>query len=177
MKLNAAARSSFFVGVCFAAVSITGCGPSEPPKPPAPPPAPPKAVAPAPAPKPAPAPVAAAPKPAPAPAAKQGKWELLGETKADMQRDRDRIAVGRKEGRFRELRITVLDAPLEMIEMTVTFGNDKQFKPDVRHRFAENSRSRVIDLPGEERVIKRVDFVYKTAERGGGKATVQLHGR
>lgn len=190
---------SLLVAVLVAAV-LVGCDkPAEvkPPEPappasrPAPPPAPkpappppqpaqpaPPAAAPVAPPPPAPAPPPRfdpPPKPAPAPG---GKWELLGERQADLKLDRDRIVVGgRAGGPFRELQITVRGAPLEMHDMVITFGNGQQYKPTLRLHFDERTSSRVIDLPGDRRNIKHVDFVYRTAARREGKAVVTLYGR
>src|SRR5918999_1016071 len=50
-------------------------------------------------------------------------WELLGERNADFKVDRDRIDVGRREGRFSELRLAVRGAPVEVYDMVVTFAD------------------------------------------------------
>jgi hypothetical protein len=61
--------------------------------------------------------------------------------------------------------------------MIVTFGNDETFKPKLRHTFAQGSGSRIIDLPGERRIIKRIDFHYKSINRREGKGIVQVFAR
>ena len=83
----------------------------------------------------------------------------------------------RREGRFRQLQLTVRGAPLEVYDMVVTFGNGEQFKPNLRFHFDERTTSRVIDLPGDRRAIKQVDFLYRTAARREGKALVSVYGR
>jgi hypothetical protein len=47
----------------------------------------------------------------------------------------------------------------------------------VRHRFAEGSGTGIIDLPGERRTIKRIDFNYKSVNRREGKGVVAVLGR
>src|SRR5512132_894864 len=106
-----------------------------------------------------------------------GGWVLLGERQADLKLDRDRIVVGRVEGKFRQIQITVRGAPVEMYDVVVTFGNDQQFKPTTRFIFDERTSSRIIDLPGELRAIKHVDFLYRSASRREGRAVIQLYGR
>jgi hypothetical protein len=121
-----------------------------------------------------------APKPIPAPVAPDrggGNWDLLGERHADLKLDRDRIQVGRREGSFRQLQLTVRGAPLEVYDVVVTFGNGEQFRPNLRFHFDERTASRVIDLPGKRRAIKQVDFLYRTSARREGKATISLYGR
>jgi hypothetical protein len=110
-------------------------------------------------------------------AAEGPRWELLGRQDVSFQRDRDRIDVGRHEGKFKQLEIRVQGAPVEIREMKVTFGNDETFSPKIRHRFDEKSKSRIIDLPGERRTIKSIDFDYQSPERREGKATVSVYAR
>jgi|SRR5262245_34432107 hypothetical protein len=106
-----------------------------------------------------------------------GGWQLLGESEADFRQDRDRIDVGRREGAFRQIRIAVRGAPLEMSGMVVTFADGKTFSPNLRADFDENSSTREIDLPGERRAIRSVDFNYRSPNRREGKATVMLYAR
>ena len=104
-------------------------------------------------------------------------WEMLGRQEVDFKTDHDRINVGRKEGRFKELQIRVQGAPVEIEKMVVTFDNDEKFSPELRHRFDEKSKSRNIDLPGDRRAIKRIDFNYRSVNRRQGKATVEVYAR
>jgi hypothetical protein len=104
-------------------------------------------------------------------------WELLGEQVAEFKVERDRIEVGRREGRFSKLRVAVKGAPLEMYDMVVTFGDGTTFSPNIRHHFNENSWSHEIDLPGDRRTIRSVDFRYRSPDRREGRATVLLYGR
>jgi hypothetical protein len=104
-------------------------------------------------------------------------WELLGRQRVDLSNERDRIEVGKSEGQFRQLQIRVDDAPIEINKMVVTFGNGETFEPRINERLGEDVRTRAIDLPGERRVIKRIDFNYRTANRREGRATVSVYGR
>jgi hypothetical protein len=104
-------------------------------------------------------------------------WELLGRQQVDFKRDRDRIEVGRSEGRFNRLEIRVDGAPVEIDSMIVTFGNGEKFKPELRHRFDEGSKTRAIDLPGDRRAIKQIEFNYRSVNRREGKATVSVYGQ
>ena len=106
-----------------------------------------------------------------------GRWESLGQREVDFKSDHDQIDVGRSEGRFKQLEVRVKNAPIEIYDMVVTFGNDETFKPKLRHKFTEKSASRIIDLPGERRTIKRIDFNYKSINRREGRGTVEVLGR
>jgi hypothetical protein len=107
----------------------------------------------------------------------RGKWEMLGHTQADFKRDHDRIDVGSREGKFRQLEIRVQGAPVEIHRMVVTFSNDQKFEPNFRRRFDESTRSHIVDLPGDRRTIKYIDIWYSSAVRRAGKATVEVYGR
>ena len=113
------------------------------------------------------------------PAAPAGEWESLGRRAVDFRVDHDAvIAIG--QGAFRAIRVDVEGGDLEMYDVKITFANGETFSPATRLQFREGSRSRVIDLPGAARIIKRVDFFYRSA--GGPfvrqtRATVQVLGR
>lgn len=111
---------------------------------------------------------------APAPLAAQA-WESLGTREVSFARDRDVIAVTAREGRFRAIKIEVDQGTLEMFNVQVTFRDGQRFSPETRLVFAEGSRSRAIDLPGEARIIQRVEFSYKSRVRRG-RAVVHLFG-
>jgi hypothetical protein len=106
-----------------------------------------------------------------------GHWEVLGQREVDFKKDHDQIEVGRSEGRFKQIQFKVKDAPIEVSNLVVTFADNQTFNPKLRHRFAEGSGSRVIDLPGDRRAIKRIDFDYKSINRREGKGTVEVAAR
>jgi hypothetical protein len=110
-------------------------------------------------------------------AQKGGRWQLLGEQEVDFKNDHDRIDVKRNDGPFRELRIEVRDAPIEIREMVVTFGDGKKFRPKIQARFREGHGSHVINLPGNRRSIDGVEFVYRSIDRKRGKGNVLLYAR
>lgn len=69
--------------------------------------------------------------------------------------------------------LVVVDSDLEMIELTVKFARGEPFRPEVNQFFRENTRTRAIDLPGDDRVIKWIEFRYRNLP-GGGRARVQM---
>ncbi|MBS2013723.1 MAG: hypothetical protein JST00_12600 [Deltaproteobacteria bacterium] len=106
----------------------------------------------------------------------QGGWERLGARTVEGRNDRDVIHVGRDDGRFSAIEIRVDGSALVMEDIKVVFGNGDVFEPKTRLVFHKDSRSRVIDLPGDRRVIRRVEFRYGNLP-GGGRAQVELFGR
>ena len=104
------------------------------------------------------------------------EWELLGTRRVSFAAERDAIAVGAREGRFNALKIEVVDGDLEMFDIRITFGDGSTWSPNTRLTFLQGSRSRTIDLPGAARIIRRVDFTYRSRLRRG-RATVHVFGR
>lgn len=102
-------------------------------------------------------------------------WTKLGEQTVNGKVDRDTIRVGKHEGKFTKLTIVVEKSDLELLSFVVTFANGQKFAPAVKHTFRENSRTRVIDLPGDERQIQKIDVTYKNI-RGGGNASIEVWG-
>lgn len=103
-------------------------------------------------------------------------WEKLGERVVDGRMDRDVIEVGAREGRFSRIMFYADESSLELFDVNIVFGDGETFSPSVRHVFAENSRSRVIDLPGNRRVIRRIELRYGNI-RGGGRAHLEAYAR
>jgi hypothetical protein len=102
-------------------------------------------------------------------------WQLLGERAVQGRRDRDRITIGAYEGSFDQIVLVVAEGNIQLSKLALTFGNGESFKPTVRHLFKDGSRTRVIDLPGNNRFIRRIDLAY--SRFGRGQATVQVWGR
>jgi len=106
------------------------------------------------------------------------EWELLGTRRVSFTLDHDAIIVGAREGGFTAIKIEVAGGNLEMYNIKVTFGNGQTFSPETRVEFHQGSWSRTIDLPGPVRILRRVDFWYRSRLRPvRGAATVRLFGR
>jgi hypothetical protein len=88
--------------------------------------------------------------------------------------DLDKIEVGRAMGKFSKVTIVVLDSDLEMIDFSIKFKHGEPFHPEVNTFFREDTRTKVIDLPGDrDRTIQWIEFKYRNIP-GGGKAKVQV---
>lgn len=105
-------------------------------------------------------------------------WEKLGDKEVAFRADRDVIPVTAKEGRFDAIRLAVTGNGIEVLDLKVHFGNGEVQDFQVRETIQEGGRTRVLDLPGNTRVIERVELVYKTeGKRREGRATVHVWGR
>lgn len=104
----------------------------------------------------------------------KGGWTMLGSKVVKGKKEnKDVLKVSKGAGPYTKLMLVVEDSELEVDSMVVTFGNKEKFEPEVKHMFREEDRTRAIDLPGEARNIKKIEFVYKNLP-GGGKAKVEV---
>lgn len=105
-------------------------------------------------------------------------WKALGQREVTFRVERDTIEVGRDAGRFSKLRFVVRGNAVELLDVKLTYGNGQTQDVQVRERLGEGAATRVIDLGGEERFIKSVEFVYRTdGPNREGRATIRLFGR
>jgi len=103
-------------------------------------------------------------------------WELLGVASPDGRYDRDVIRVGRNEGGFSQLMVSVSGGDLEIYDIVVTFGNGERFSPGTRFHFRGGASTGAIDLPGRARGIQTIEFRYG-AIPGGGRPRVEVWGK
>ena len=106
-----------------------------------------------------------------------GDWQLLGTKSVSFLVDHDTLDVGRSQGSFRQLKFVVEGAPVEMYDIRVVFGNGTDFRPETRLYFAPDTQTRAIDLPGRDRFIRKIDFVYRKTSGIFRQATVSVYGR
>ena len=105
------------------------------------------------------------------------KWKLLGKRTVNYKLDKDQIAVTFKEGRFNAIQFKVKRAGLNMHKCVIHFGNGDTQNVILKKHFKPNSASRVIDLQGKKRVIKKVVFWYDSKNNRPIKSMVQLWGK
>lgn len=110
-------------------------------------------------------------------AQKRVRWELLGSRKVDFRLDRDVIPVTWREGAFDAIRIVVKDGALNMHRCIIHFENGEKQEVALRHQFRRGSASRLINLPGNKRLIEKIEFWYDTKNFSSEKATVFVYGR
>jgi hypothetical protein len=104
-------------------------------------------------------------------------WEQLGCQQVSLfGKDRDSVRVGRREGRFKAIRLHVRGADVEMLNLRVIYANGEPDNLEVRHFLRQGEYTRPLDLRGWERAIDRVDMVYKTVPNFKGLATVCVEG-
>jgi hypothetical protein len=117
------------------------------------------------------------PGPGPGPGAGRGDWVELGCQQVSLfGKDRDSVRVGRREGRFKAIRLHVRGADVELLDLRVIYANGEPDELRVRHFLRQGERTRPLDLRGWERAIDRVDMTYRTVPNFKGLATVCVEG-
>lgn len=104
-------------------------------------------------------------------------WELLGRTSVGFLRDRDAIQVGRDDGDFSKIQLRVRNNAVHFDDLKVVYGNGQVDDIPIRSEIRAGGETRVIDLEGGERFIRRVELVYRSRPNFRGQAVVELWGR
>ena len=104
-------------------------------------------------------------------------WVRLGEKVVDMKADHDVLMVTAKDGLFTALKFKVLKAPIHVKSVVIHYGNGNSQRFNINKNFPKGSQSKVLDLPGNKRIINRIVFNYKTINNGNGRAVVVAWGR
>jgi hypothetical protein len=106
-----------------------------------------------------------------------GGWEELGcQQVSFVGKDRDTIRVGRREGRFKAIRLSVKGTDVEMLDLKVIYANGEPDDIPVRSNIRAGSQTRPLDLKGRERAIQQIDMVYRARPSFRGLATVCVEG-
>ncbi len=105
------------------------------------------------------------------------QWERLGSRAVNYRLDKDVINVGAQNGRYTKLKVAVTGGSLNMHKMTVHYMNGEKQNIPLKYNFSKRSSSRVIDLNGNKRFIKKIVFWYDTKNLARSKAKVHVFGR
>jgi hypothetical protein len=110
-------------------------------------------------------------------------WVLLGaQTAGFIGFDRDIIPVGRNEGGFKKVRLTVQERAITLDELRVVYGNGKEDVIPVKARVDAGTTWGPVDLTGGTRAIKEVQARYRSrffdkGAKGASMAIVQVWGQ
>jgi hypothetical protein len=102
-------------------------------------------------------------------------WIQLGTEKVNARMERDEIRAASK-GFVKQVVIEVRGAAVYFESVAVHLGDGEVVDLPVRSIIKAGERTRVIDLPGNARLIRKVVFVHQKL-RDAGKAEVILWGR
>lgn len=102
-------------------------------------------------------------------------WIRLGKEKVNARMERDEIRAASK-GFVKQVVIEVKGAAVYFESVAVHLGDGEVIDLPIRSIIKAGERTRVIDLPGNARLIRNVVFVHQKL-RDSGKAEVILWGR
>lgn len=111
----------------------------------------------------------------PTPKAAPAVWVHLGTRDVKFGAEQDVIPVTAASGVFKRVKFKVRNNAIHMIDMKVFFGNGQTQDVPLRFNIPKGGESRVIDLPGTARVIKKIRLRYKS--HGGLKGLVRGHAK
>lgn len=106
----------------------------------------------------------------------QNGWRFIADKTVAFGVDHDVIVTGNTNDDFRKLKLRVTDGPLKMYDMKVYFDNGDVQDVSIRFHIPQGGESRVIDLDGGLRHIKRIEFWYETKGFRKGRARVAVWG-
>jgi hypothetical protein len=103
-------------------------------------------------------------------------WHNLGSRTVDFSKDRDEILVIGAD-RFSSIKFTVTGAAIDLQDLEVYYESGDKQDIQVRTPILAGKESRVIDLKGGERSLKKIVFIYKTLpNQKDEKASVEVWG-
>lgn len=106
-------------------------------------------------------------------------WEKIGERTVNFLTEKDVIHCSHK-GTFKKLRFRVEKNGVEFEQINIIFASGANQKINIRQKIHAGGESRVIDLRGNKRIIKRIELVYRTDNDRGNrnrKAEVTVYGQ
>ena len=103
-------------------------------------------------------------------------WEQLGCRSVGFLVDHDTIKVGRKEGRFKAIRLEVSGNSVFMNDLKVIYANGMPDDIPIRSEIRAGGETRVLDLKGRDRAIKEINMTYRSKPSFKGEAKVCVDG-
>lgn len=103
-------------------------------------------------------------------------WHKIGETTVDFKTETDEIAVIGAD-RFSFIKIKVDKAPINLVSFDIYFESGDKQSVTIGKEIKNPGETRVVQITGGERSLKKVSFVYKTIPNNKDKkARVELWG-
>ncbi len=103
-------------------------------------------------------------------------WHKIGERTVDFTKDTDEIIVTGAD-RFASLQFKAIDASIHLMSVEVFYDAGEKQIINVNSPLSAGKSSRVIDLKGVEKDLKKIVFVYKTIpNQTADKATLEVWG-
>ena len=81
-----------------------------------------------------------------------------------------------KNSCFKKLKLMVKKSGVHFMDMKVHFANGDVMDVELRNVIPKGGETRIIDLPGRNRIVKKVVFWYKSTKVNAKRATILLYG-
>ena len=112
-----------------------------------------------------------------APAANAQGGTFIGSRNVTDRADHDTIVIGAARGTFKRVQFRVEVNPIDFKRVVVHFMNGADEELELRERIPAGGMSRWIDLRGNDRKIKSIEFWYDSGSVGrGGRSRVNVFG-
>jgi hypothetical protein len=103
-------------------------------------------------------------------------WHKIGETTVNFEKDKDEVVVMLAD-KFAKLKFKVTDAPIDLTSCEVYYESGDKQDIMINMPLKAMGESKVFDLNGGERNLKKIVFMYKTvANANDKKAHVEIWG-
>jgi hypothetical protein len=102
--------------------------------------------------------------------------EQVGCHKVGFLVERDVVPVGRLEGRYKSVPLSVAGNAIFLNDVKVVYANGNVDDYPVRAQVPSGSQTRTIDLKGERRAINQIELTYRFRPSFKGRATVCVIG-
>jgi hypothetical protein len=107
---------------------------------------------------------------------KKAGWHKIGSLTASFKMEKDEIVVLGAD-KFKSIQLKVTDAPIHISSLEVYYETGDKEDVNVASDLKMGGETRVIDLKGSNRELKKIVLVYKTVpNQKDEKATVELYG-
>ncbi len=103
-------------------------------------------------------------------------WVKLGKRTVSKGSDHDVLMVTRNKGKFRKLLFKVTRSPVHIRNIKVIFADGSSQNVVINRNLKKGSTTRIIDLQGRRRIIKKIVFNYHTRFVARGKARIHVFG-
>jgi hypothetical protein len=104
-------------------------------------------------------------------------WHKIGETTVNFEKDKDEVVVMLAD-KFAKVKFKVTDAPIDLVSCEVYYESGDKQDIMINAPLKAMGETKVIDLNGGERNLKKIVFVYKTEpNHKDKKAHVEIWGK
>ena len=110
------------------------------------------------------------------PPGNMGRWDYLGRAQVNGRLDHDHVDISAPRP-YRAIQLEVQNAAVEFRRVTVYFQNGSNQILTLRNRIPAGGRTRSIDLSGNRRMVRSIEFWYGRANWGLRPPTVVVYGQ